>query len=91
MSQIYTTKLGFFNQKANVRALKINESALKTFKMIIADLQIQNKMDKLYFFQKTFLIANTKMKLNLRIFFLILSNANIYFSKKNFFKSLTLL
>lgn len=53
--------------------------------MIIADLQIQNKMGKHCFFQKTFLIANTKMKLNLRIFFLTLSNANIYFTKKKLF------
>ena len=50
--------------------------------MIIANFQIKDKVDKLKFFYKTFLIADTKFKVILGIFFLKLSNVDISFDKK---------
>ena len=50
--------------------------------MVIADFQIANKVGKLRFFQKTFLIANTKFEMIIKIFFLKIRNANILFNKE---------
>ena len=49
---------------------------------MIADFQIKNKIGKPRFFQKTFLIANTKFEVILGMFFLKLSNINILFGEK---------
>ena len=50
--------------------------------MIIANFQVENKVDRPRFFQKTILIANTKLEVILRISFLKLSNMDILFNKK---------
>ena len=50
--------------------------------MVIADFQIEDKASKPRFFQKTFLIANTKFEVILKMFFLKISNADISFDKK---------
>ena len=82
MSLAYVKKLGLKARKTNVGAQKIDGSALKTFGMVIADFQIENKGGKPRFFQKTFLVTNTKFKVVLRIFFLKISNANVSFGEK---------
>ena len=50
--------------------------------MVIANFQIENKVNKPRFFQKIFLVANTKFEIILRIFFLKLNNTNMSFSEK---------
>ena len=52
--------------------------------MVIATFQIKDKVNKFKFFQKTFLVANTKFVIILKIFFLKITNANMFFSKKIF-------
>ena len=49
--------------------------------MVIADFQVEDKSGRLRFFQKTFLVANTKLEVILRIPFLKLSNADISFGE----------
>ena len=66
----------------NVRSQKINGFVLEIFGMIIADFQIENKANSSRFFQKIFLVADTKFKVILKMLFLKLSNANISFGKK---------
>ena len=50
--------------------------------MVITNFQIENKIGRPKFFQKTFLIADTKFKIILKMFFLKISNTDILFNKK---------
>ena len=50
--------------------------------MVITDFQIKNKIGRSRFFQEIFLIANTKFKVILEIFFLKINNMNILFGKE---------
>ena len=50
--------------------------------MVIADFQIEDKASRPRFFQKTFLVANTKFEVIFGIFFLKISNTNILFGEK---------
>ena len=52
--------------------------------MVIANFQIENKVGRPKFFQKTFLVADTKFELVLGMFFLKISNANILFGEEIF-------
>lgn len=51
---------------------------------MITDFQIKNKVSRPRFFLKTFLMANTKFEIILRILFLKISNVDILFNKKIF-------
>ena len=75
-------RLGLKTQKINVGAHKIDGSALETFGMVIADFQIEDKGGRPRFFQKTFLVADTKFKVVLEMLFLKISNADIAFGKR---------
>ena len=46
----FTQKIGFHIQKVNIGAQKIDNSILETFKIMIADFQIEDKADKSRFF-----------------------------------------
>ena len=81
MNSAFTLKLGFHIRKTNVRAQKMDGFAPKTFKIIIADLKIEDKAGRSRCFQKTFLVADTKYGAILRMPFLKISNANMIFGK----------
>ena len=81
MSPAYAKKLGLKTWKTNVWAQKIDGSALETFGMVIADFQVEDKGGRPRFFQKTFLVADTKFEVVLGILFLKISNADIAFGK----------
>ena len=49
--------------------------------MVIADFQVEDKNGKPRFFQKTFLVANTKFEVILGMPFLKISNADVAFGK----------
>ena len=51
--------------------------------MIITNFQIKNKANRLKFFEKTFLIADIKFEVILKMFFLKISKIDILFGKKN--------
>ena len=82
MNLVFTQKLGFYIQKTNVKAQKIDSSALEIFEMIIADLEMENKASRSKFFQKIFLVADTKFEAVLEILFLKISNADVSFDEK---------
>ena len=86
MSPSYIEKLELMIWKTIIRIQKIDGSALETFEMMIADFELENKVGRLKFFQETFLIANTKFKMFLKIFFLKINNINMSFSKKTLTK-----
>ena len=82
MSPAYAEKLGLKIQKINLGAQKIDGSALETFKMVIADFQMEDKSGRPIFFQKTFLVANTNFEVILGISFLKISNADVAFGER---------
>ena len=82
MSPAYVKKLGFNIRKTNVGAQKIDGSALKTFEMVIAKFQMEDKGGRPRFFQKTFLVADTKFEVILGIFFLKTSNRDVAFGER---------
>ena len=51
---------------------------------MIADFQIEEKIDRLKFFQKIFLMVNTKFEVILRMIFLKISNTDVLFGEKKF-------
>lgn len=52
--------------------------------MVIANFSVKDKVDRSRFFQETFLVADTKFEILIRIFFLEISNADILFGKRIF-------
>ena len=82
MSSAYIKRLGLKTWKTNVKAQKITGSALKTFKMVIANFQVEDKGGRPRFFQETFLVANTKFEVVLGMPFLKISNADVTFGEE---------
>ena len=50
--------------------------------MVIAGFQVEDKLGRARFFQESFLLAETSMKIVLGILFFTLSNADIQFAEK---------
>ena len=82
MTPAYAKKLGLRTWKTDVGAQKIDGSSLDTFEMVIVGFQVIDKLGRAWFFQETFLLADTTMEVVLRMPFLTLSNADIQFAKK---------
>ena len=61
-------------------------STFETFGIIIADFEIEDKGGKPKFFQKTFLVVDTKFEVILEMLFLKISNADMAFCKKTLTK-----
>ena len=83
MTPAYAKQLGLQVWKTAVGAQKIDGSSLRTFVMVIAGFQVEDKLGKARFFQKSFLLAETSMKVVLGMSFLTLSNADIQFAEKS--------
>ena len=82
MTPAYAKHPGLQVRKTNVGAQKINGSSLRTFGMVIAGFQVEDKLSRVRFFQESFLLAETSMKVVLEMPFLALSNADIQFAEK---------
>lgn len=50
--------------------------------MVIAGFSVQNRLEKVEFFEKTFLLADISIKVVLEMLFLTFSDINIWFTKK---------
>ena len=82
MNPDFVWKLGFKIWKTNVGAQKIDGSILEIFGIVIADLQIEDKVGRPRFFQETFLVANIKFEIILGMFFLKFSNVDVLFGER---------
>ena len=82
MIPAYAKRLDLKTWKINIGAQKIDGSALKTFGMMIADFQVEDRSGRSRFFQETFLVANTKFEVVLGMSFLKISNANVAFGEE---------
>ena len=81
MNLDFARKLSLKVWKINVGAQKIDGFALETFAMVIADFQVEDKTNRPRFFQETFLVADTKFEVILKMLFLKISNANVSFGE----------
>ena len=77
MYSVYITELGFYAGKFDFSAQKINGCHLDTFEIVIADCLVKNKLERVRFFYKTFLLANIGLKVSLGMLFLTLSGADV--------------
>ncbi len=80
MTPIYAAKLGLITQKTSIGAQKINDLPLKTYSMALTRFSFQNRLGKVCFCKKTFLLADTSMKVVLKKLFLVFSNPDFQFS-----------
>ena len=78
----YITKLGLCTRKIDIGAHKIDGSYLDTFRMVIADYSVKNKLRRFQFYQKTFLLAIIGLEVVLGILFLTFSKADIWFAEQ---------
>ena len=82
MYPTYATKLGLHARKIDLGAQNIDGSYLDTFEMVIADCSVKNKLGRVRFFQKTFLLANIGLEVVLGMPFLTLSKADVRFAEQ---------
>ena len=82
MHPTYATKLGLHARKIDVDAQKIDGSHLDTFGIVIADCSVKDKLGKIRFFRKTFLLANIGLEMVLGMLFLTFSKADIRFAER---------
>lgn len=61
---------------------KIVSSSLKTYSIVSMGVFFQDSLERVQFFKKTFLLAETSMKMVLEMFSLALSNANVKFDAR---------
>lgn len=73
----YASKLGLKICHTNIKVQKIDGLIFKTFEMILASFQVENKLKKACFFEETFLLADISIEVVLEMFFLTFSNADI--------------
>ncbi len=84
MTPAYAAELGLTTQKTSVKAQKIDGSPLETHGMTSARFSLQDNQERVWFFEKAFLLANTSMEVVLGMPFLALSNANFQFDAEKF-------
>ena len=77
MTPAYTTKQSLKLHHTNIGAQKIDGFTLKTFGMVLANFQIEDKLGKTRFFQETFLLIDINVEVVLSMSFLTLSNIDI--------------
>lgn len=76
-------KINLVVRFTNVNALKIDDSPLKTYRIVSIRFSIQDKKGEDQFFEEILLLANTSIEVVLGMLFLSLSNANINFETKD--------
>lgn len=77
MTSAYTVKLGLTLWTTIVGTQKIDGSTLKTYGIVTAKFLVYDKLSKAWFFEETFLLANTSIEVFLKMSFLFLSKANL--------------
>ncbi len=81
MILIYIAKLGLAICKINIKVQKIENLPLMFYSIVIIGFWLQNKLEKIQVFDKTFLLADITIEMILKILFLSFNNINIWFSE----------
>ena len=82
MHLAFAERLGFVVQTINVNAQKIYGTTFEIYEMVVAAFSVIDQVDRVRFFEKTFLVANVSLDVVFGMFFLTLSDADINFSKR---------
>ena len=82
ITSIFAVKLSFVTQKTDIGTQKLDGLLLATYEMVLAGFSIQDKFGKIWFFEKTFLLAETSMVIVLRMLFFTFSNTDVQFGEK---------
>ena len=77
----HIVKLGLIIQETSVKAQKIDGLPIKTYGIVSTSFLLQDSLKKVQFFEETFLLADTSMKMVLGMPFLSLSNADVEFAE----------
>lgn len=80
----FAAKLGLSTKLTGISSFKINAFTPKTYGMAITKSPIQDKSGWIWFLKETFLLADTSIEIVLRISFLNVNIADIYFDAKSF-------
>ena len=75
----FAKELGFPIRPTDVGAQKIDGTMLETYEMVVAALSVEDKANRVRFFEKTFLVANVSPEVVFEMLFLILSGADVDF------------
>ncbi len=81
MTPAYAVELSLTTWKTSVGAEKIDDSLLETYNIASASFLLQNSLEKVWFFENTFLLVDTSMEVVLGMLFLSLSNVDIKFAE----------
>lgn len=81
MTSDYTIELALTTQKTSVAAQKIDGLLLETYDMASIRFLVQDNLRRVWFFEKTFLLANINIEVVLGMLFLSLNNTNIEFAE----------
>lgn len=82
MQPSFVKKLGLRICKTNRGAEKIDDSKLETYVIIITLFQVDNKVKKFYFFEKSSLLADISIDVAFEMSFLTLNNVEINFNDR---------
>lgn len=77
----YATKINLKVRLINIGAQKIDGFILNTFRMVLTNFQMKDKLSEAQYFQETFLFADINLDVVLKMLFLALSNADVSFSE----------
>lgn len=70
MNSAYVLKLCFIIQKIDVSAQKIDGSVFIIYRMVIVGFSLHDKLDRVWFFEEIFLLANSNIEVVLKRVFL---------------------
>lgn len=76
MTSTYVAKLALKLRITNINAQKIDGLALKTYDITLASFLLQDRLEKVRFFEETFSLANISIKMVPKKLFCFYSNTN---------------
>lgn len=81
MTPAYAAKQSLPTQKTSVRAQKLDGLAVKTYGMALASFLLQDSLERVRFFEETFLLSDTSIRVVLEMPFLSLNNIDVKFAE----------
>ena len=83
MSQVFVYQLGLKIWKTNVKVQKIDNTTLETHGIVVFTFSMLNKDSRERIFEKSFLLADVKPNIVLKMPFLTISNADVDFQTRD--------
>ena len=78
----FAKQLGLPIRPTNVKRHKIDGTTLDPHEIVVAVFLVVDKINRVKFFEVTFLVANVSLEVVFRMLFLILSSADVDFSSR---------